>query len=94
MRVIGVGLKCGIHFGVQVEWMSKRQSQYKHDSNERTPAMVWSGQESFCVNSQNITERWKGCFGKTLCIMRVWNAFYRVSSPTLNEVEIVAENLI
>jgi len=42
---------------------------------------MWSGQEGFRVNSQNITERWKGFFGKTLCSMRAWNAFYRISSP-------------
>jgi hypothetical protein len=25
--------------------------------------------------------RMEGLFGKTLCIMRVWNTFYRISSP-------------
>lgn len=63
-----------------VKWISKRQSTNMTLMTERGNNMVRPG-NCFPVNSQNITDRRKNCFGKTLCIMRVWNAFYRISSP-------------
>ena len=54
--MIGGGLKYGTCFGVWVEWISKRQSPYKYDINDKS-GIMWSGQESFPVNSQSIIER-------------------------------------
>lgn len=57
---------------------------------------MWSGQESFSVNLQNITVRWKSCLERhnVLWGYGIHSTELAVLQQTLKEVEIATEKLI